>query len=88
MTLPANEHTSYLLKMKVAPICLLNKADQFYSEIDYLRFDQNLQLLGADPLIKKAVKLTILEYLKIQPYSSFNNFLQDTSFTKTLGEET
>ena len=74
--------------MKVAPICLLKKADQFYGDIEYLRFAQNLQLLGTDPLIKKAVTLTILEYLKIQPYSSFNNFLQDTSFTKTLGEAT
>ena len=88
MTLPAHEHTSYLLKMKVAPICLLKKADQFYGDIEYLRFDQNLQFLGADPLIKKAVKLTILEYLKIKPYSKFKDFLQDTSFTDAIGEET
>jgi len=73
--------------MKVSPICLLNKADQFFSEIERLRIGVNLPSLDNDPYLKKVIQLTMVDYLKENPYANLLDFLHDTKINKTTGEE-
>jgi len=73
--------------MKVSPICLLNKADQFYSEIERLRIGINLPSLDNDPHLKKVIQLIMVDYLKENPYATLLDFLHDTKITETTGEE-
>jgi len=72
--------------MKVSPICLLNKADQFYSEIERLRIGLNLPPLDNEPHLKKVIQLIMIDYLKGNPYATLLNFLHDTKINKTTGE--
>jgi len=72
--------------MKVSPICLLNKADQFYSEIERLRIGINLPSLDNEPHLKKVIKLVMINYLKGNPYATLLDFLHDTKITETTGE--
>jgi len=73
--------------MKVSPICLLNKADQFYSEIERLRIGVNLPSLDNEPHLKKVIQLIMVDYCKENPYTTLLDFLHDTKITETTGEE-
>jgi len=72
--------------MKVSPICLLNKADQFFSEIERLRIGVNLPLLNNEPHLKKVIQLIMVDYLKENPYATLLDFLHDTAIYKDTGE--
>jgi len=73
--------------MKVSPICLLNKADQFFSEIERLRIGINLPSLDNDPHLKKVIQLIMVDYLKENPYAALLDFLHETKITETTGEK-
>ena len=73
--------------MEVSPICLLNKADQFYSGIELLRIGLNLPSFDNHPHLTKAVKQIIIEYLKEKPYETLIDFLAEVSIYNQQGEE-
>jgi len=73
--------------MKVSPICLLNKADQFYGDIERLRIGVNLPSLDNEPHLKKVIQLIMIDYLKGNPYGTLLDFLNDTKIKDTTGEE-
>ena len=73
--------------MKVSPICLRNKADQFYSAIEYLRIGLKLPPLANETYISKALKLIMVEYLNEKPYATLLDFLKEVSINNKQGEE-
>lgn len=72
--------------MNVSPVCLRNKADQFYSTIEYLRFGLHLPTFDTEPYLKQVINQIILHYLTKQPYATFLDFVTDTSIDKDAEE--
>lgn len=73
--------------MKVSPICLLNKADQFYSGIEFWRIGLNLPSFDNHPHLNKAIKLIIIEHIKEKPYETLIDFLAEVTIYNQQGEE-
>lgn len=72
--------------MNTTPICLRNKADQFYGTIEYLRFTLRLPAFDAEPYLKQVINQAIFHCLMKQPYATFLDFAKDASIDKDAEE--